>query len=43
MTGVAVETQAAQAANLSKIYGTGAAAVRALASMVFQVRESRHA
>jgi len=30
MTGVAVETQAARAVNLSKIYGTGAAAVRAL-------------
>ena len=30
MTGVAVETQAAQAVNLSKMYGSGAAAVRAL-------------
>jgi putative ABC transport system ATP-binding protein len=30
MTGVAVETQAAQAVNVSKIYGAGAAAVRAL-------------
>jgi len=30
MTGLAVETQAAQAVNLSKIYGTGGAAVRAL-------------
>jgi putative ABC transport system ATP-binding protein len=30
MTGVAVETQAAQAVNLSKVYGAGPAAVRAL-------------
>jgi putative ABC transport system ATP-binding protein len=30
MTGLAVETQAAQAVSLSKIYGAGAAAVRAL-------------
>jgi putative ABC transport system ATP-binding protein len=30
MTGVAVETQAARALNLSKVYGTGAASVRAL-------------
>jgi putative ABC transport system ATP-binding protein len=30
MTGVAVETQAARAVNLSKVYGTGGASVRAL-------------
>jgi hypothetical protein len=40
MTEVAVETQAARAVNLSKIYGTGTAAVRALdnVSVVLRTR-----